>query len=157
MSIIGLKAFICEPCIFANEDRTIVIGAYVDDLLVAAQHPDLITDLVRRISGKINITHKGQVKNFLGISVTVDRERITFDQSPHIHRLLKEQSLVDCNGAATPMPPGKILDPSEEDEFTNTTSYQSLVGSLLHIANFTRPDIGFAVGQLCRFMSAPRV
>lgn len=57
----------------------------------------------------------------------------------------------------TPIPPGTIVEPTEDDVFTTTTAYQSVVGSLLHIANFTRPDISFAVGQLCRFMSAPRI
>lgn len=157
LSKFGFTSFACEPCMFANKDRTIIIGAYVDDLLVAAERPQIIEKLVKRISSKLNITYKGRVKNFLGINFEFGQDRLTLDQSSHIQRLLEAQKLLDCKGVNSPIAPGTIVDPVEDDEFTNITSYQSIVGSLLHIANFTRPDISYVVGQLCRFMSAPRV
>lgn len=70
MLIVGLKPFTCKPCIFATDSRSVIIGAYVDDLLVAVRRPEAIGELVRRISSQINITHKGQVKSFLGITWT---------------------------------------------------------------------------------------
>ena len=156
LSALGLKPFNCEPCIFATENRNVIVGAYVDDLLVASSRPEAVNEFVQRLSGKIKITHKGPVKNFLGINICADSAGISLDQSAHISRLLTDLNLTECNGVATSMPPGTIVEPCGENEFTSTTAYQQIVGSLLHIANFTRPDIGFAVGQLCRFMSAPR-
>ena len=83
------------------------------------------------------------------MSVNFRRDTVTLDQSAHIQKLLDDQNLSDCNGLHTPMPPGTIVYPTEDDVFTNTTAYYSIVGSLLRIANFTRPDTSYAVGQLC--------
>ena len=46
---------------------------------------------------------------------------------------------------------------STAEPMTNITLYQQIVGSLLYLANATRPDISFAVNVLSRYMSAPTV
>jgi hypothetical protein len=40
------------------------------------------------------------------------------------------------------------------DEPSVITQYKSLLGALMHIANYTRPDIAFAVSYLARFVNA---
>lgn len=65
--------------------------------------------------------------------------------------------MTDCNGVATPMVPGTILNiEPDQHQLPDGSSYRSIVGLLLHVANFSRPDICFAVGQLCRFMASPQ-
>ena len=44
----------------------------------------------------------------------------------------------------------------EEVKYVKSVPYRQIVGSLLHLYCYTRPDIGFAMSQLCRHVSDPR-
>ena len=58
------------------------------------------------------------------------------------------------NPVALPIPAGTVLK-SDNDllEGGDITVYQQIVGSTIYLANNTRPDIAYTVGQLARFMS----
>jgi hypothetical protein len=71
--------------------------------------------------------------------------------------------LVQASGLGTacpksvPMITGIYKDPIGE-EITDpaiVSQYRSLVGAVMHISNFTRPDVAFAVSYLARFMHRP--
>ena len=49
----------------------------------------------------------------------------------------------------------KLLAASEDNELVDQRLYQSVVGSLLYLSCWTRPDITFAVGNAARFCSKP--
>ena len=44
---------------------------------------------------------------------------------------------------------------SEEARLMRSMPYRELIGSLLWVANGTRPDISFAVGSLAKYTSSP--
>lgn len=76
-----------------------------------------------------------------------------------IQTVLERFQLQDAKPASTPFPGGtKILRASdaEVDEFRKTSlPYNSLVGSLMYIAQGTRPDIAYSVGALSQHLSHP--
>ena len=92
----------------------------------------------------------------LGGRVTRDISKGTtsIDQSVAIEKLAKKLGLHHSNPtktpmSATPLPlPNRSKRPPSED-----FNYLSVIGSLLHIVNYTRPDCAFAVGSLARFSS----
>ena len=50
-----------------------------------------------------------------------------------------------------------IFEPQEDDEeiLGPRVPYLSAIGALMYLANYTRPDIAFAVNLLARYGSAP--
>ncbi|GJW58535.1 ribonuclease H-like domain-containing protein [Tanacetum coccineum] len=70
--------------------------------------------------------------------------------------LVKEmkEAKVDMNGTPTPVDTEKKLGP-EGSPVTDPTLYRSLAGSLQYLT-FTRPDLSYAVQQLCLYMHDPR-
>jgi hypothetical protein len=86
------------------------------------------------------------------------------NSSKLINELLVEHNLTDCLPEKTPMRHDyrstKADCPTQEQqklpEFKALKAkYQKLVGSFLCICNTCRPDISYAVNQLCRLMSYP--
>ncbi|GLU00648.1 hypothetical protein SLE2022_179970 [Rubroshorea leprosula] len=60
----------------------------------------------------------------------------------------------DCNAAATPMSPRQKLVASDSPPYLDSTQYRSILGALQYLT-FTRPDIAFAIHQVCQYMHAP--
>lgn len=56
--------------------------------------------------------------------------------------------------ARTPCAPNSRLVPNDGSFRSNPHDYRSLVGSL-HYLTFIRPNLNFAMQQVCQFMSAP--
>ncbi len=59
-----------------------------------------------------------------------------------------------CKAASTPFSISHKLQPSSEALLPDPTPYHSLVGALQY-ATFTRPDITYAVNQVCQYMHKP--
>jgi hypothetical protein len=66
-------------------------------------------------------------------------------------------AMQESKPTATPLPTKVVLGPRgpNEEALPPRTPYRSLVGSLLYVAMWTRPDIVFAVSQVARFQSDP--
>jgi len=75
------------------------------------------------------------------------------DQSHYIKDLLLRFNLVDAKPCKTPMEVNAELIINKGGDNLPNVPYHSLVGSLLYIANCTRPDIAHAVGVLSQFNS----
>ncbi|KAI1001787.1 hypothetical protein K3495_g6415 [Podosphaera aphanis] len=66
-------------------------------------------------------------------------------------------NMLHCNGANTPIADDNLIERDTENLCTekDATKYRSAVGTLLHIANMTRPDIQYAVNRLSQRMRSP--
>ena len=61
----------------------------------------------------------------------------------------------ECRACQTPMEEKIKLSKDSTAPLVDATSYRSIVGGLRYLTH-TRPDIGFAVGYVSRFMAEPR-
>ncbi|XP_055590100.1 uncharacterized protein LOC129742249 [Uranotaenia lowii] len=82
------------------------------------------------------------------------------DQEAYIGTVLNRFNMNDAKPATTPMNSGEKLTkeptPKPEDaEQLKKIPYQEAVGSLMYLAQCTRPDILFAVNKLSRFNTNP--
>ncbi|XP_075489489.1 secreted RxLR effector protein 161-like [Primulina tabacum] len=95
-----------------------------------------------------------QMKYFLGMELARSSRGITVSQRKYTLDLLKETGMTNCKPAATPMNPNIKLQVRTLEESVDRGRYQRLVGKLIYLAH-TRPDIGFAVSMVSRFMNNP--
>eukprot|EP00048_Salpingoeca_helianthica_P013920 m.211283 g.211283 ORF g.211283 m.211283 type:complete len:273 (+) comp15559_c3_seq2:760-1578(+) len=66
--------------------------------------------------------------------------------------------LADAKTVDTPLPPKVVLDSDVNGTPLSPqvhSLYRALVGGVLHLARFLRPDVAFAVTQLARYQKAP--
>ena len=97
--------------------------------------------------------------------ITRDRNAgtVKVDQGPYVESLLERFGMTDCKPFDTPGNPSvkltrKTENEKEEREPTiNGFNLRSVVGALLYLAINTRPDIGFQVILLSRYLENPRI
>jgi hypothetical protein len=121
------------------------------------------------LKSKFTIHDLGEVKYFLGCQVHRNRQdrQISISCIPKIEALLEKFGVSDSGRVVdTPMHKGFVPTrmPFREDERDGSGAgvpldpghrYRELVGSLLYIANTTRPDIAQAMGVLSRYRCNP--
>jgi hypothetical protein len=135
---------------------------YVDDGLVAARTPkeaDALVDLVELIFA---IRKLGEPADFLGIEIRRDRgaQTITITQKAKAEELAAVHRAQEAGKAEprVPMSPecfASLRAAQPGEPMAHKLNYQKVIGSLLHLAQCTRPDIALPVGALASHASAP--
>ncbi|GKE14519.1 ribonuclease H-like domain-containing protein [Tanacetum coccineum] len=100
------------------------------------------------------MTDLGALNYFLGISVTRDARGMFLSQKKYAMELLERAHMSNCNSTRTPVDTESKLG-SDGDPVSDSTLYRSLAGGLQYLT-FTRPDISYAVQQICLHMHDPR-
>ncbi len=166
----GFKACMSDAGIYVTAEKTenpVYLALFVDDMLIVCKDLDKVIEFKTTLGKEFAIHDLGEVKDFLGCQVVRDRERkvIQMSSGPKIDALVEKFGLSgetrpvespmsksflptaqggnihEGGGAGTPLEPGN--------------RYCELVGSLLYLANTTRPDIAQAVGVLSRYRGTP--
>lgn len=131
---------------------------HVDDLLLSFSNSDKAQDFKTALFTRFEGTDEGLCSCYLGIDIVQHAGRTTLSQARLARELLEEFGMSECNPAATPLPPSTLLvnkDRSSPPDLSLRQTYSHLVGTLLFLSTWTRPDIAFPVSQLSKHMSAP--
>ena len=112
---------------------------YVDDLLLLGTQP-AIDVVLANLSASFTLSQTGEADFFLGVEICRDRERRTLhlSQRRYIQDVLARFQMQDCNAIKTPVALGGC---TSDSSLAGAVPYSELVGSLLYLANCTRPDI----------------
>lgn len=76
-------------------------------------------------------------------------------QDSNATEIIARAGMQSCNPVSTPVDTNAKLSVDSGDLFHDPTLYRSLAGALQYL-NFTRPDITYAVQQICMHMHDPR-
>ena len=101
----GFKSFPKDPCVYIrkNPDGSIIIlGLYVDDLLLCSKNDKYLRDLKRKLNAKYKLNDLGPVRKFIGIRITRYADRIEMDLEQYIDKLLEKFSMKDCRVSDVP-------------------------------------------------------
>ncbi|XP_071695040.1 uncharacterized mitochondrial protein AtMg00810-like [Rutidosis leptorrhynchoides] len=96
----------------------------------------------------------GLLHSFLGIQVTRQATGLFLDQRAYAKDIIERAGLSSCNMVHTPVDTQRKLNSQTGDPYHNPTEYRSLVGALQYLT-FTKPDISYAIQQVCLHMHAP--
>lgn len=155
---LGLEPTFADACVFVRKDGKIIVGLYVDDMIILAGGLAAVQEFKEAIAKLWEIKDLGEVKKILGLEVTRDRQRksIRIAQVGFTDELVSEYKLTDCRPAATPCGSPVTLEPtSERDRLTDVDRYQRVIGQLMFLMRGTRPDICFVVVRLSRYLAKP--
>ena len=161
---LGFTSVTTEPCLFfiIRNNKITIILIYVDDILIASQSTTEHLYFKNAIMSVYDFTDNGTVTSFLGVRITLTRNKdnswhsIGIDQEDYIDEAAAEFKLDDEReniNFKTPLPSTK-LDP-DDLVYPKAYPYRQQIGAALHVNRWTRPDIAFGVSTLARFNNAP--
>jgi len=92
----------------------------------------------------------GALSFFLGIDVKRTRDSFYLTQDRYAEDILEHARMMSCKPVATPIDAKGKLN-ADRPAVDNAHSYRSLAGALQYLT-MARPDIAFAVQQVCLHM-----
>lgn len=101
------------------------------------------------------MTDLGKLHYFLGIKADYNDKGVLLSQAIYAKEIIVRAGMVDCKPCATPVDLKSKLSADCRDPISDPTMYRSLAGALQYLT-FTRPDISYAVNQICLYMHNPR-
>ncbi|GJW87627.1 ribonuclease H-like domain-containing protein [Tanacetum coccineum] len=125
---------------------------YVDDIVLTASSTDLLQRIISSLHKEFDMTDLAAFNYLLGISVTRDSTDMFLSQKKYALELLDMAHMANCNPTRTSV---DIESKVDGDLNSDPTLYRSLAGGLQYLT-FTRPNISYAVQQVCLLMHDPR-
>jgi hypothetical protein len=154
----GMQQSKVDPCLYFIPGK-IWIVVWVDDFLVMGVDKGVTAAFKNAIANKFRMRDLGCVKEFLGMQVVRDRhaKTISISSSRHIDMMLERFAMKHAKPFAIPLQAKTVLVACTDKQqlLPAHFPYRAVVGSLLYIATWTRPDIAFAVSQVARFQVSP--
>lgn len=137
-------------------DQTL-ISTYVDDFMILSPSSKQINDAITALAHAFRLKDLDSMTKFLGINIDLRIDGITKNQKDKNKAICESLGINNFRGATTPISDDSLLDRDTKNlcSTSDTVQHRSIVGSLLHIANMTRPDIQYAVNRLCRYVRNP--
>ncbi|CAH9068398.1 unnamed protein product [Cuscuta epithymum] len=152
----GFTSLEVDKCVYTKIKNgvCIIICLYVDDMLIFSSNIELINETKSFLASKFDMKDLGEAKLILGIKVIRKDDGIILSQEHYAEKLLKKFGHFDVKPVEIPYDSSTHLkkhrgDPEAQYE------YAQIIGSLLHLMNYTRPDIAYAVGRLSRYTHNP--
>ncbi|CAN6726958.1 unnamed protein product [Malus baccata var. baccata] len=131
----------------------VIVLVYVDDILVAGPNSSKCHLIIQQLSALFPVKDLGPLHYFLGLEVHRSSAGLFLHQTKYLLDLLRKTNMDGAKPCCTPLASQKL--DHTGSLLSNPTEYRSIVGGLQYLT-WTRPDISFAVNQICQFMHAPR-
>ena len=158
MEEIGFYPATGDPSLYIYADANGVLYCliYVDDLLLAGPDTALLSLLKAKIMSKFKARDLGFPSKFMGIKFDRDADTGCIKLSQG-HAILDAAAKFNISNRPrdVPISPGYLLNEEGAQLYPHSLNYRSLVGSLIYIAQGTRPDVAFSVSQLSKFLLKP--
>jgi hypothetical protein len=128
---------------------------YVDDIVLTASFNSLLRWTITALQAKFSMKDLGTLHHFLGIIVSRTSSGLHLSQRQYILDILDRAGMSECKPCSTLVETNAKLSTTDGDPVVDPTDFRSLAGALQYLT-FTRPDISYAVQQICLHMHDPR-
>jgi hypothetical protein len=143
--------------VLCRGSATAYLLLYVDDIILTTSSVQLRQRIILALQREFSMKDLGQLHHFLGMHVQRQSDGFLLNQRQHMLDILDRAGMAACKSYATPVDTNPKLSATSGEllQPTDATDFRSLAGALQYLT-FTRPDIAYAVQQVCLHMHAPR-
>jgi hypothetical protein len=141
-----------DKCIYYRYGRGegVILCLYVDDILIFGNNIIVIKEVKDFLFSNFEMKDLGEADVILNIKLLREGNGgVTLVQSHYVEKVLSRFGYSDCMPAPTPYDSSMLLRKNRRIA-QDQLRYSQIIGSLMYLANATRPDISFAVSKLSR-------
>ncbi|CAH9139832.1 unnamed protein product [Cuscuta epithymum] len=152
----GFTVNASDSCVYSKMfgPHCVIICLYVDDMLIFGTNEDVVTKTKHFLSSHFEMKDLGKADLILGVKLTRTENGFSMCQSHYIEKLLKKFNYFDVTPVRTPYDPSTSLKKNEGSSISQE-EYAKILGSVMFLMNYTRPDIAYAVSRLSRYTHNP--
>jgi hypothetical protein len=108
------------------------------------------------VNERFILTDQGLLEYCLGVEISrVDENTLLLHQTAYVKKFLNNFNMSDCNSVKTLLPRDmnpSLMDSPDEVDPKLQSMHWAIVGSLMYLYQSTRPDLGFAVTFLSKYL-----
>ena len=106
------------------------------------------------LNSKFNMKYIGLADVILGIKISRKSNGLVLTQSHNIDKILEKFNKSDTRIAKTHVDLSLHLS-KNTNESVSQLEYSRVIGSLMYLMSYTRPDIAYSISKLSRYTSNP--
>lgn len=156
----GLQPTFNDPSVFVNKDKSLVVGLYVDDMIIVARSLEEADKFKRNFGAVHKLEDLGDIHKYLGLTITRDRTKrmLYISQESFTRKLIEDYLSPGDYTASTPVTSRESLTKAKSNEpRADIAQFQKAIGSLMYLQRGSRPDIAFIVCRLAQYCSDPAI
>jgi hypothetical protein len=134
---------------------TVYLLLYVDDIILTASSTELLRRTISALQREFAMKDLGPLHHFIDITVERRPDGLFLHQRTYMLDILKRAVMADCKPCTTPVDLQAKLAGDSGPPVEDASQFRSIAGALQYLT-FTRPDIAYAVQQICRHIHEPR-
>ncbi|KAL0286293.1 UNVERIFIED_CONTAM: Retrovirus-related Pol polyprotein from transposon TNT 1-94 [Sesamum radiatum] len=152
----GYKTNASDTCVYTKLCGCdfVIICLYVDDMLIFGSNLQVINETKSFLNSQFDMKDLGEADVILGVKIRKTENGFSLCQSHYIEKILKKFGCHDEIPVRTPYDPSACLKKNKGDSVSQA-DYAKIIGSVMFLMNYTRPDIAYAVSRLSRYTHNP--
>lgn len=143
-----------DQCVYVgnvNKDKC-YLCLYVDDGLLFSKSESTLKEITKELQSVLEVKILNTPTNFVGMQIEILSNGIFIHQTKYVEQMLEKFNMTDTNPNTVPVDPHVKLQKGD-GEPEKDYPYREAVGSLMHLATVSRPEIMFAVSLVSRFLN----
>jgi hypothetical protein len=141
--------------VFQHGSDTTYLLLYVDDIVLTASSPALLRQIISALQQEFSMKDLGVLHHFLGMHVQPSGDGLLLSQKQYMVELLDCAGMSECKPCLTLVDTNPKVAAADGASVIDASDFRSLAGALQWLT-FTRPDIAYAVQQVCLHMHDPQ-
>ena len=148
----GLLSVEVDKCVYikCTEKECVIIALYVDDMLIFGTSLSVVHSTKRFLASQFDTKDMDEAKVILGVKNTRMGDSIMLSQEHYVEKILKRFGHFDAKPVNTPYDAHTHLMKNRGDHVSQA-KYAQIIRNLMHLMNFFKLDIAYAVCRLSRY------
>ena len=139
-----------------TDKKCVIIALYVDDILIFGTSLNMVHSTKRFLASQFDMKDMIEAKVILSVKIIRMGDSIMLSQEHYVEKILKRFGHFDAKPMSIPYD-GNIHLMKNRGDPMDQFEHAQIIGSLMHLMNFSRPDIAYVVCRLSRYTHNPNI